>query len=93
MSNWKPIETAPRDRRSFLAYGGDMQMVCHIVSKPEHEISTTEHYGFLNMRKRKIRKTIPAACYLYGTVALGSLVIRDWSPTHWMPLPSNPILD
>lgn len=77
MSDWQPIETAPRDGRTVLVFGkpdnlifdGNLLVTFNVAS------SHTAHWDHID----------EAFC-LSGGSWLGPFV----EPTHWMPLPDPP---
>lgn len=75
MSQWQPIETAPKDGTAMLVYGPGLlrehNAHCAVV-----RWQTTEH------------STIP--WWTINDGKFGPYDLRGPSPTHWMPLPEPP---
>lgn len=81
MSEWQPIETAPRDGREILGFDGIEMRVCYPKQFPR-PIKTGDD---LSVSKRGDRWEF----FRDESNAPG----HSWSmvPTHWMPLPEPPI--
>lgn len=75
MSDWRPIETAPRDGTRFLACKGRAILVGYMSSCVEW--SGLDEQGNLAKRTVECFRMFP-----------GKLT---WNPTHWMPLPLPPV--
>ena len=76
MSDWQPIETAPRDGTIFDVWLGDCEEADrHFYCSPATRRSPDWHW-----RDGKFRPAVKS------TFALTTFV----EPTHWMPLPGSP---
>lgn len=74
MTEWKPIETAPKDETSILAAVDD-----RVTMISWHENAGDERYtGWCEAR------------YENGGVLYDLVNVLYGDPTHWMPLPSPP---
>lgn len=96
MTDWQPIETAPRDG-VFLAGSRDGRCaVCCVVSEPHRVTVKKRLMGLLPDRTTSsaggefLRYAIP---YGPGCATTNMRPDFEWQPTHWMPLPSPPVED
>lgn len=80
MSEWKTIESAPKDGTHFLAY-------YKLVSNEEDEDGHV-------IKRNVVEYFTVVAYFVFGSVVefpwRGSFV-RNMTFTHWMPLPSPPV--
>lgn len=79
MSEWQPIETAPRDGTTILIFGQPDDLLMADGSGPLVQFSTPGTFT-------AAWDEIDDAFVLSGGSWLGPFV----APTHWMPLPSPP---
>lgn len=90
-SEWKPIETAPKDGTVFLSSDENgIMMPVALVSEPK---AMRRVRRWLFWHTDEIVKE--AGTYVYGAIptrrGYNRLVMRsDWRPTHWMPLLEPP---
>jgi hypothetical protein len=86
MSQWQPIETAPRDGREILCYEDGIIRVCHPFRFPR---PVSEGWDDLDKSKPGDRWCIMR---LDANEIEGVTHGHTWSmhPTHWMPLPAPP---
>lgn len=75
MSNWQPIDTAPRDGTRILIW---RPSIGRIDGRAEEGWWETQKY---HNRPRP---------YWESTGWHGIGFKRNWPPTHWMPLPEEP---
>ena len=75
MSDWQPIETAPRDGSSSII-GWNGEHVSEMIWTDE--IDDDGHYGWCH------------AGFTYGGVLYYLHYVYEPEPTHWMPLPNPP---
>jgi hypothetical protein len=74
MSEWQPIETAPKDGTPVLI----AECSALIDGRPHWYIDTAVNFYELDVREKDVWRERE-----------GSDVVCD-SPTHWMPLPAPP---
>lgn len=80
MTDWQPIETAPKEHEKWLL-GYDGSTVIPIVwvnSAFDDEVEGGRYSGWA------------CAGYEWGNVLYKSVYKPDNPPTHWMPLPEPP---
>lgn len=75
MTEWQPIETAPKDGTFVLGYGEDID--------GDYRISIMKYESFKNGSCLWIKK------HDYHPYGLCDIWINT-APTHWMPLPAPP---
>lgn len=74
MSEWQPIETAPRDGRNLLLWDADSQSHEIALWSEPHQLWAIDYTD--SMPPSAHAKVSPSnTCYV---------------PTHWMPLPTPP---
>lgn len=91
MSEWQPIETAPKDGRVFLAYAGQYPQFVAWVETEEEEFIQDDwrwwRWRKVVRREAGFRILMPPArgmgFGIHGNYA-------PFTPTHWMPLPPHP---
>lgn len=80
MTNWNPIETAPRDGRHLLMTDGEQIQICYPkrFPRPPDQMATPEDAA----------ASKPGDVWEYFRTGANA----SWSmrPTHWMELPSLP---
>ena len=82
MSDWRPIETAPRDGTAFLAYG------VHNTSPPDAQrgVKPGDHWWAIILFDVWRKRSDGGDCWVFSKDGK-----YTWSePTHWMPLPEPP---
>lgn len=100
MSEWQPIETAPKDGRVVLFHYLNRLGKSRIVRgfyAPKFCIEQDVEYGeFIDYDEITDRYFLPEGWYEsienwdeYSSVSLEA----EYEPTHWMPLPDPPQLD
>lgn len=94
MSEWKPIETAPRDGTVFLAWSRGHIAICAIVLESDEFEPQSWWDKFLRRPIKCIRQddyywyfAIP---FKNGYARLNVHAGIDWNPTSWHPLPHPP---
>ena len=75
MSDWQPIETAPKDRTEFIGFDGVGVFCYSWQAEPDDD----DHTGWC------------IACYSFGGVLYDLHSVPGRAPTHWMPLPAPPV--
>lgn len=80
MSEWQPIETAPRDGRKLLMTDGENIHVCYpkMFPRPLHP-ETDLNVSMAGDRWEYFRDNVNAPGHTWSMC-----------PTHWMPLPPLP---
>ena len=76
-SDWRPIETAPRDGTEIVAYLGGSSMAN--IEDPDNRFRVlrwSTHYSIFGL----------GGCWTDGLCTLGDRI----DVTHWMPLPEPP---
>ena len=74
---WQPIETAPKDGTTILAYGWNLQ---------DHAVSTIFWLELSEWDEWK-GISIDHSCWVDDDSSQDQI---DWVPTHWMPIPGKP---
>lgn len=99
MSDWQPIETAPKDGTPFVALNHDLEIwaaryddIGRISYRQNYRyeprsFTIVNHYGEELMREDK-EFADKNECWRNDWVFWSRLY--DFSPTHWMPLPAPP---
>jgi len=78
MSEWLPIETAPKDGTHVLVYGPNWM--------PAHVAVTWWCLSLLAGKKSELSRVPQVVDYWTS----GKGFRLDFEPTHWMPLPAPP---
>ena len=82
MSDWKPIETAPKDGRFMLL---------HVPDGLESGVVTVGSYWKADGRTENGRFALGSWS---GWLGMDADVQSSWcEPTHWQPLPAPPVTD
>lgn len=86
MTDWQPIETAPKDGSEILGYRDDcgallMRWTSLGEFLTESELSEYDE------------ETTYQEDWFYADFICGGRLENDQAPTHWMPLPPPPELD
>ena len=95
MSNWQPIETAPRDGTAVLVWvpgareGAEGAWGRHGKNTPSVAVAKYDDYKW---RPEEERWTGDIVEFESGWESTGSYnVTVALKPTHWMPLPEPPV--
>lgn len=91
MSEWQPIETAPKDGTVIFGYIG-VPWLFVWVNRPESETTTTGVWPFRKTitKERVFRGWHGVIPYEDGYALLWPRHAKTNQPTHWMPLPEPP---
>lgn len=82
MSDWRPIETAPRDGTWVLVLGDRYKNTDRPAVAPSRWIAeTTERWEYVSDTRQELR-TEDSSHWDYDA--------EVYAPTHWMPLPEMP---
>jgi len=81
MSEWQPIETAPRDGSEVLLY----RPLAYKTHDPIVTIRKSTHFP-----QHRWPATVPEGCAIDGP---GAYTEGACYATHWMPLPAAPTKD
>jgi hypothetical protein len=95
MSDWQPIETAPKDGTVFLAYWGDDPQFVAWVGDAANEVEYRRVGPFWNRRTERMVKSRETGFRVLMPPARGMGWgvhgnFAPFTPTHWMPLPEAP---
>lgn len=80
MSDWRPIETAPKDGTSILLWGGQDDNADYVSDEIAAKMSSPA------------RAWWDGDCWLMTLAEAGCVGVEYINPTHWMPLPAQPCL-
>lgn len=93
MSEWQPIETAPRDGRIVIAYWDDMPVFVSWCDKPPRRVA--HHTGRWPFRKTTYEEVEQSGFRVCIPMRGGGYGLHGnyapFMPTHWMPLPNPPV--
>ena len=79
MTDWQPIETAPKDGTSIIA------MYIHINTEIVHAVF------WMDVEEDSPGDPDDVGWWTYVWSEVGRSKLEDWmTPTHWMPLPPPP---
>ena len=102
MSEWQPIETAPKDGTRFLAAQNGEVYEARYTDDPKPRLTFRTHFLFVEERHRVITTTLDGRTVeaKVETEKPWTETFRhdwtlwtrgfDFNPTHWMPLPEAP---
>ncbi len=81
MSEWQPIETAPRDGTEIIIYGKTNNWKDSVAEKLTGNMTKHFYIEISHWTREDGEKQF-------------SVPIKNWSqPTHWMPLPPLPTIE
>lgn len=85
MTDWQPIETAPKDGTEVLLWRRDSGVFLGRWIAPEEFMNEVEmNQALLDGEEDRAESDWFYADFLYGGR------VTDGTPTHWMPLPEPP---
>jgi hypothetical protein len=102
VSEWRPIETAPRDGRYLLVTDGERFAAAepHDYTEPATIGWDGTRYGWPNTeRPNPVAGVVHKLWHMVGCSGFSNdadVISEDgwpasgWTPTHWMPLPEPP---
>jgi hypothetical protein len=87
MSEWQPIETAPKDGTEILAWRDDAGVMLVRYTSMDAFLTETElsRHGY-----RADDEAVAEEDWFYSDFVHGGRLAGDETPTHWMPLPEPP---
>ena len=88
MSEWQPIETAPKNRKVLAAYQNTLGKWRIVTACYHTELDWSDDHDL----SAEESEFAPAAWYEESDSA-DSIYPTSAPPTHWMPLPAPPALE